>query len=166
MAETANQTRQTMRNLLDNLEEAEMGFDQTVSTTIYLDSLGESRLFHGVYQNYFKGALPAETTLQQLASGERKANAEGQYPDLEQVSLIAVRTHWAADGGRSARPSSLLDWLSEFPLTRAFLTCPVQKARFGRTGFLAASTGRSSREAAPRGKRSANVSQQSPSGRA
>ena len=95
-AETANQARQTMRNLLDNLEEAEMNFDQVVATTIYLDNLGESDAFHGVYQKYFKGALPAETTLQQLPPGDRNATADGQYPDLEQMSLIAVRSSSAA----------------------------------------------------------------------
>src|SRR5271167_4686809 len=41
-ASTADQVRQTMRNLLDNLEEAGMKFDQIVSTTIYLDDLSES----------------------------------------------------------------------------------------------------------------------------
>jgi enamine deaminase RidA (YjgF/YER057c/UK114 family) len=96
MAETANQARQTMRNLLDNLEEAEMGFDQAVSTTIYLDNLGESDAFHGVYKKYFKSGPPAETMLQQLPPGDRKANTDGQYPDLEQVSLVAVRPHSAA----------------------------------------------------------------------
>jgi len=91
MAETADQTRQTMRNLLDNLEEAEMNFDQVVSTTIYLDDLAESAAFRDIYKKYFKGSLPAETTLQQLSPGDRKADAEGQYPTLEQMSLIAVR---------------------------------------------------------------------------
>jgi enamine deaminase RidA (YjgF/YER057c/UK114 family) len=93
MAETANQTRQTMRNLLDNLEEADMNFDHVVFTTIYLDDLTESAAFHAVYKKYFKGSLPAETTLQQIAPGDRKADAEGQYPTLEQMSLIAVRSH-------------------------------------------------------------------------
>src|SRR5256714_9582590 len=41
-ATTADQVRQTMRNLLDNLEEADMRFDQVVSTTVYLDDLSES----------------------------------------------------------------------------------------------------------------------------
>lgn len=89
-ASTADQTRQTMRNLLDNLEEAGMNFDQVVSTTIYLDDLSEAQLFANVYKKYFR-ALPAETTVQQLKPSGRKADAEGQYPDLEQVSLIAVR---------------------------------------------------------------------------
>jgi enamine deaminase RidA (YjgF/YER057c/UK114 family) len=93
MSETANQTRQTMRNLLDNLEEADMNFDHVVFTTIYLDDLAESPAFHNIYKKYFKGSPPAETTLQQIPPGDRKADAEGQYPTLEQMSLIAVRSH-------------------------------------------------------------------------
>jgi reactive intermediate/imine deaminase len=90
-ASTKDQTRQTMRNLLDNLEEAEMGFDQVVSTTIYLDDLAELPQFAEVYKKYFKGQLPSETAVQQLPPAERKADKDGHYPDLEQVSLIAVR---------------------------------------------------------------------------
>jgi 2-iminobutanoate/2-iminopropanoate deaminase len=90
-ASTADQTRQTMRNLLDNLEEAGMNFDDVVFTTIYLDDLSETPLFAKIYKKYFDGALPAVTTLQQLKPGDRKANEDGEYPDLEQVSLIAVK---------------------------------------------------------------------------
>jgi enamine deaminase RidA (YjgF/YER057c/UK114 family) len=89
---TADQTRQTMRNLLDNLEEADMTFDQVVSTTIYLDDLGELPDFAKIYRKYFHGPLPAETAVQQLPPGDRKANEEGHYPTLEQMSLIAVRS--------------------------------------------------------------------------
>jgi 2-iminobutanoate/2-iminopropanoate deaminase len=88
---TADQTRQTMRNLLDNLEEAGMNYDDVVFTTIYLDDLRETPFFAKIYKKYFTRALPAETILQQLRPGDRKANGEGEYPDLEQVSLIAVR---------------------------------------------------------------------------
>jgi reactive intermediate/imine deaminase len=91
-ASTADQTRQSMRNQLDNLEEADMAFDQVVSTTIYLDDLSEWPQFDGVYKKYFSGPLPARTTVQQAPSGRRKANKEGEYPGLEQFSLIAVRT--------------------------------------------------------------------------
>lgn len=91
VASTADQTRQTMRNLLDNLEEAGMNFDQVVFTTIYLDDLSETPLFAKVYKKYFSGALPAQTTVQQLKPGDRKPDEEGHYPTLEQVSLIAVR---------------------------------------------------------------------------
>ena len=83
--------RQTMRNQLDNLEEAEMSFDQVVSTTIYLDDLKDIPLFAKVYKRYFKATLPAQTTVQQLPSSERKPDEEEHFPDLEQVSLIAVR---------------------------------------------------------------------------
>jgi len=90
-ASTADQTRQTMRNLLDNLEEAEMNFDQVVSTTIYLDDLQDVSLFGKVYKRYFKATLPSQTTVQQLLPAERKPDEQEHYPDLEQVSLIAVR---------------------------------------------------------------------------
>jgi len=91
-ASTADQVRQTMRNLLDNLEEAGMKFDQVVSTTIYLDDLSESAAFGKVYRKYFGGVLPAQTTVQQIKPGDRKPDEEGHFPDLEQVSLIAVRS--------------------------------------------------------------------------
>lgn len=90
-ASTADQTRQTMRNLLDNLEEAGMSFDQVVSTTIYLDDLRDTASFEKVYQKYFAQTLPAQTIVQQLAPGDRKADEEGHFPTLEQVSLVAVR---------------------------------------------------------------------------
>ena len=91
-AGTSDQVRQTMRNLLDNLEEAGMKFDQVVSTTIYLDDLSELAAFGKVYRKYFGGILPAQTTVQQIQPAERKPDEEGHYPDLEQVSLIAVRS--------------------------------------------------------------------------
>jgi len=92
---TANQARQTMRNLLDNLEEAGVKFDDVVYTTIYLDDLSDTPQFAKVYKKYFGGSLPAQTTLAQLPPGNRKADEDGHYPDLEQVSLIAVRPHGA-----------------------------------------------------------------------
>jgi enamine deaminase RidA (YjgF/YER057c/UK114 family) len=92
-ATTANQARQTMRNLLDNLEEADLKFDQVVSTTIYLDDLADTAEFAKVYRKYFGGLPPAETLVQQLPPADRKAADDGHFPDFEQVSLIAVRTH-------------------------------------------------------------------------
>ncbi|HKW65356.1 MAG TPA: RidA family protein [Candidatus Acidoferrum sp.] len=101
-ASTTDQTRQTMRNLLDNLEEADMSYSQVVSTTIYLDDLSDSPAFAKVYKKFFSGPLPAQTTVQQIKSTERKPDAEGQYPDLEQMSLIAVRGH--RDSGARSHP--------------------------------------------------------------
>jgi reactive intermediate/imine deaminase len=89
---TQIQLRQTMRNLLDNLEEAEMKFDQVVSTNVYLDDMADMQVFDQVYAQYFGPVLPARTTIQQIAPTERKPDKEDRYPDLEQVSLIAVRS--------------------------------------------------------------------------
>jgi reactive intermediate/imine deaminase len=88
---TAVQLRQTMRNLLDNLEEADMDFCQVVSTNVYLDNVADVQEFDQVYGKYFRGESPARTTVQQIAPAERSPDKDGHYPDLEQVSLIAVR---------------------------------------------------------------------------
>lgn len=89
---TQHQLRQTMRNLLDNLEEADMKFDQVVATNVYLDDLSDLAPFDEVYAQYFGPVLPAQTTIQQIAPTERKTDKEDHYPDLEQVSVIAVRS--------------------------------------------------------------------------
>jgi enamine deaminase RidA (YjgF/YER057c/UK114 family) len=88
---TTHQLRQTMRNQLDNLEEAGINFDQVVSTTVYLDDLSDAKAFDEVYVQYFGSVPPARTTVQQIAPAERTPNKEDQYPDLEQMSFIAIR---------------------------------------------------------------------------
>ena len=90
---TPHQLRQTMRNLLDNLEEADMSFDQVVSTTVYLDDLSDVPAFDPVYAEYFGRVMPARTLVQQIRPGERKPDNDDHFPGLEQVSLIAVRKH-------------------------------------------------------------------------
>ena len=90
---TAAQLRQTMRNQLDNLEEASMDFSQVVSTTVYLDNISESEPFNKVYSEYFKAPLPAQTMVQQLPPTSRSPDAREHFPDLEQMSLIAVIRH-------------------------------------------------------------------------
>ena len=87
---TQHQLRQTMRNLLDNLEEAGMTFDQVVATNVYLDNLSDLSVFDEVYAQYFGPVPPARTTVQQIQPAERKADTEDHFPGLEQVSLIAV----------------------------------------------------------------------------
>jgi 2-iminobutanoate/2-iminopropanoate deaminase len=89
---TPLQLRQTMRNQMDNLEEADMDFSQVVSTVVYLDNMADASEFDRVYAQYFPGKLPAQTTLQQIAPADRSPDKDEQYPDLEQVSLIAVRS--------------------------------------------------------------------------
>jgi reactive intermediate/imine deaminase len=88
---TPHQLRQTMRNLLDNLEEADMNFDEVVATSVYLDDLSDLKAFDQVYGEYFGLARPSRTTIQQIVPTERKADEGDHFPGLEQVSLIAVR---------------------------------------------------------------------------
>ena len=90
---TPTQLRQTMRNLLDNLEEAGMDFSQVVSTNVYLDDLADSKDFDKVYGEYLGPIMPARTTIEQISPGERNPDSEGHYPDFEQVSLIAIQRH-------------------------------------------------------------------------
>jgi enamine deaminase RidA (YjgF/YER057c/UK114 family) len=89
---TQHQLRQTMRNLLDNLEEADMRFDQVVATNVYLDDLSDVSAFDEIYAQYFGSVAPARTTVQQIAPAERKSDKGDHFPGLKQVSLIAVRT--------------------------------------------------------------------------
>ena len=89
---TQHQLRQTMRNLLDNLEEADMNFNEVVSTNVYLDDLQDAPAFDEVYSQYFGSVPPARTTIQQIPAADRKSDKEDHFPDLEQVSLVAVRS--------------------------------------------------------------------------
>ena len=85
------QLRQTMRNLLDGLEEAGMNFSNVVASNVYLDNLDEFQQMNGVYAEYFKEAPPARTTVQQLPPGKREADNKGHWPTLEQISIVAVK---------------------------------------------------------------------------
>ncbi len=85
------QLRQTMRNLLDGLEEAGMTFADVVATNVYLDDIAEFSRMNKVYAEYFGKVPPTRTTVQPAPSGERKASAAEHWPTLEQISLVAIR---------------------------------------------------------------------------
>lgn len=88
----ATQLRQTMRNLLDGLEEAGMKFSNVVASNVYLDNLDDFSEMNPVYAEYFKKELPpARTTVQQYAPASRNADQRGRYPTLEQISIVAVK---------------------------------------------------------------------------
>ena len=91
-ASVENQLRQTMRNQLDNLEEARMDFGHVVAATLYFDDLKDYAKLNEVYRLYFSEPLPARSVVQQLAPVERKARPNGRWPGLEQLSLIAVKS--------------------------------------------------------------------------
>lgn len=85
------QLRQSMRNLLDGLEEADLDFRATVETTLYLDNIADYRKATGVYKLYFDGPPPAQTALQQIPPVNRVEGPEGRWPGLEQLTLIAYK---------------------------------------------------------------------------
>ena len=86
-----HQVRQTMRNLLDGLEEAGMDFSNVVATNVYLDNIEDFDRMNRVYGQYFSSAPPARTTVQQIAPGERRPDENDRWPTLEQISVIAVK---------------------------------------------------------------------------
>jgi len=91
-AETVeHQVRQTMRNLLDGLEEGGMDFSHVVATNVYLDTIDEFAKMNGIYRLFLKEPYPARTTVQPIPPVDRKAEADGRWPKLEEISLIAVR---------------------------------------------------------------------------
>jgi enamine deaminase RidA (YjgF/YER057c/UK114 family) len=77
------QLRQTMRNLLDDLQEADMDFSDVVSAIVYVRDIKDIDRVQALYAKFFKGALPARTSLQNSFD---KKTATG-----EQISFIAVR---------------------------------------------------------------------------
>jgi reactive intermediate/imine deaminase len=78
------QLRQSMRNLLDGLQEADMTFADVVSSTVYLRDIQDSGRMDKLYGKFFKDKFPARSTLQQ--------NADAMAEAAEQISFIAVRT--------------------------------------------------------------------------
>jgi enamine deaminase RidA (YjgF/YER057c/UK114 family) len=77
------QLRQSMRNLLDGLEEVDMDFSNVVFSTVYLREMKDSVQMDEVYNKFFKPPYPPRTILQQnFETGEEAA---------EQISFIAVR---------------------------------------------------------------------------
>jgi enamine deaminase RidA (YjgF/YER057c/UK114 family) len=90
-ATVETQVRQSMRNLLDNLEEAGMDLGDVVVANVYLDDISDFQAMNKIYAKYLKTPYPARTTIQQIEPTQRKADDEGRYPGLEQISLIAVK---------------------------------------------------------------------------
>ncbi|MBI3680548.1 MAG: RidA family protein [Acidobacteria bacterium] len=87
-----DQVRQTMRNLLDGLEEAGLDFSHVVASNVYLDTIDEFAKMNGIYAKYFPSNIPpTRTTVSPLAPVERVYSASGHFPKLEEISVIAVR---------------------------------------------------------------------------
>ncbi|MEO6909927.1 MAG: RidA family protein [Edaphobacter sp.] len=76
------QTKLSMRNLLDGLQEAGMDFTNVVSSTLYLRDIKDAAQVNTLYQKFFKNGSPTQTVLQQ--------NLDINDIDTEQISMIAV----------------------------------------------------------------------------
>lgn len=77
------QLRQTMRNLLDDLQGADMDFPEVVQATVYLRDMKYVDQVVPLYRTFFKEYFPAQTLLQN--SFDMKTSTG------EQISFIAVR---------------------------------------------------------------------------
>ena len=85
------QVRQTMRNLLDGLEEAGLGFEHVVASNVYLDNIDDFQKMNRVYAQYFPQIFPTRTTVAPLPPIDRQPTGEDTFPALEQISVVAVR---------------------------------------------------------------------------
>jgi reactive intermediate/imine deaminase len=85
------QVRQSMRNLLDGLEEAGLTFANVVATNVYLDDIDDFPRMNRIYAQYFPEMFPTRTTVAPLPPIDRKPVTDDVYPGLEQISVVAVR---------------------------------------------------------------------------
>ena len=83
------QTKLVLENLKAVLAADGLTMDHVVSTSVFLKDLNEFAKMNAVYGSFFKDAPPTRTTVQPMKPVERKANANGTFPMLEQVSLVA-----------------------------------------------------------------------------
>jgi enamine deaminase RidA (YjgF/YER057c/UK114 family) len=77
------QLRQSMRNLLDGLQEVDMDFSNVVFSTVYLRQMKDNSQMDPLYGKFFKEPFPARSILQQ--------NLEVDEEAAEQISFIAVK---------------------------------------------------------------------------
>jgi reactive intermediate/imine deaminase len=97
------QVRQTMRNLVDGLEEAGLSLADVVASNVYLDDMNDFARMNRVYAQYFPSAPPSRTTVAQVAPAERTSRDGDTFPGLEQISLVAVKGRPAV-GASERRP--------------------------------------------------------------
>jgi reactive intermediate/imine deaminase len=85
------QVRQTMRNLLDGLEEAGLSFSNVVASNVYLDDIDDFSRMNRIYAQYFPEMFPTRTTVAPLPPIDRTPTNGDTWPGLEQISVVAVR---------------------------------------------------------------------------
>ncbi len=63
-ADIREQTRQTIENLKNILEENGSSIDKVIKTTVYLDDIADFKGMNEVYNEYFADSAPARSTLE------------------------------------------------------------------------------------------------------
>lgn len=81
--DVALQLRQSMRNLLDDLEETDHDFSDVVWSIVYVKNIADLDKVQNLYGTFFKSPFPARTSLQNSFDAK---TATG-----EQISFISVR---------------------------------------------------------------------------
>src|ERR1700761_1639470 len=89
------QLRQSMRNLLDGLQEADMDFSDVVFSTVYLRQIQDADRVNGIYGKFFESHYPARSVLQQ--------NFEVRDEAAEQISFIAIKRSLAGHTAKVIR---------------------------------------------------------------
>jgi enamine deaminase RidA (YjgF/YER057c/UK114 family) len=77
------QLRQSMRNLLDDLQEADQDFSDVVWSIVYVRDIKDLDKVQALYGKFFTGAFPARTSLQN--------SFDAKTATAEQISFISVR---------------------------------------------------------------------------
>jgi 2-iminobutanoate/2-iminopropanoate deaminase len=78
----SDEARQVMENLKAILEEAGLGFENVVKTSIFLMNIADFNAVNEVYGSFFTGDFPARETVQ-VAKLPKDANVE--------ISIVAVK---------------------------------------------------------------------------
>jgi 2-iminobutanoate/2-iminopropanoate deaminase len=76
-----DETHQVMQNLKSILQEAKLGFEHVVKTTIFITDMHKFSEVNEIYGKYFKGDFPARETVQ--------VSALPKFVNVE-ISMIAV----------------------------------------------------------------------------
>ncbi|MBK7390864.1 MAG: RidA family protein [Bacteroidetes bacterium] len=78
----SDEAKQVMENLKAILEEAGLGFENVVKTSIFLMNIADFNAVNEVYGSFFSGDFPARETVQ-VAKLPKAANVE--------ISIVAVK---------------------------------------------------------------------------
>ena len=97
------QVRQTMRNLLDGLEEAGLSFSNVVASNVYLDNIDDFSRMNRIYAQYFPGDVPDAHDGRAACADRSEADQRGH---LSGARADFVRCRALSRGGRAPDAAS------------------------------------------------------------